>query len=157
MSSKFPRGGGGYDHLADSLIQGKCHETDEGRHPVWFIYFRLGCWCIWKLLVGCGVWLVPFWKKYDVRQKKKIFWFSSPATSIQKVPHIHFLHCNFFFQNTKYFVNHEYTWQLSFVIYLRFIFTKLQSRPQIYDILANVQRKSVYYNLFMLFEIEKMH
>ena len=42
-------------------------------------------------------------------------------------------------------------WILSFIWEL--VFTKLQSRSQINDIFGNLQRKSVYYDLFMLFAL----
>ena len=39
----------------------------------------------------------------------------------------------------------------------KYFLTKLQSRLQVYVILTYLQRKSVNYNLFMLFETEKLH
>ena len=79
-------------------------------------------------------------------KKKKRIRFSDTAASVQKVPHIWFFSAISFFWPTKIRDTGFYclTWE-SFL-------TKLQSRPQTYDIFTNLQRKLVNYALFVLFE-----
>ena len=85
------------------------------------------------------------------QKKQQSIRFSGTAAFVQKVLHI------WFFFSGKFFPTHKnYDTGFYSLIWESFL-TKLQSRPQTYVILTYLKRKSVNYDLFMLFETLNLH